>query len=173
MIRGRPGDGRDAHSSGQRGLSRSQASPHVQRSVPPCHASRPPFMASAAITSAGTGSAHHQPTVALSTRPTRRTTERYVHSSVWLLSATTLPEPRRRPLRRFSLASRGHHNEGHGGKRDADRAGVRFASAGEIEHGLHGHVAPEGEEAHRDEPQRLFLAVLGKVTCHLPDDDRS
>jgi hypothetical protein len=52
----------------------AQASSSQQRS--PCDASRPSLIASAAMTSAATGSAHHQPTVALSRSPTRSTAER-------------------------------------------------------------------------------------------------
>jgi hypothetical protein len=42
----------------------------------PRHASRPSWNASAAMTSAASGSAHHHPTVALSTSPIRSTAER-------------------------------------------------------------------------------------------------
>ena len=96
-----------------------------------------------------------------------------MHSIVWLLSATTLLEPRRCPLRRFNAASKGMTTSDTAARAMPTVLEVRFALAGEIEHGLHRHVARQGEEAHRDKPQGLVLAVLGNVARHLPDDDRS
>ncbi len=56
---------------------------------------------------AATGSAHAQPRVALRTRPTRSTAERYVHSKVCLESATALAEPSSRPALRCAADRNG------------------------------------------------------------------
>src|SRR3954468_15897631 len=66
----------------------------------PRHASRPSLTATAAMTSPAIGSAQYQPKVALRTSPTSRTADMYVHSNVWVESATTAFEPSARPVRR-------------------------------------------------------------------------
>ena len=47
----------------------------------PCNASMPSFAIIGSIMSPATGSAHHQPKIALRTKPTRRIAERYAHRS--------------------------------------------------------------------------------------------
>ena len=51
--------------------------------------------------------AHHQPSRLLSTKPTSRTPDRYVHNKVCFESATALAEPSSRPARRCAYDSPG------------------------------------------------------------------
>src|SRR5437870_2666356 len=67
----------------------------ASQQVSPRQASRPSRTASAAMPTAASGSAHHQPAVALRPRPTRRIAERYEHSAVSVESATITAFPNR------------------------------------------------------------------------------
>jgi hypothetical protein len=56
---------------------------------------------------AAVGSAHDQPRSVLAIRPASSTADRYVHSRVWLESATAEAEPNSRPARRWAADSSG------------------------------------------------------------------
>src|SRR6476661_10209614 len=83
----------------------TQQQPSAQPS--PSQLSRPSFAATAAIASAVSGSAHHQPAIAFAPRPTSSAIERYAHSCVCDASLTAADEFKPLPIRRFARASNG------------------------------------------------------------------
>ncbi|KOV71341.1 hypothetical protein ADL00_08305 [Streptomyces sp. AS58] len=78
----------------------AQPAAGVVQQESPRQASWPSLTARAAMTRAAMGSAQDRPRVALRTRPTRSTADRWVHRSVCLESATVLAEPSSGPARR-------------------------------------------------------------------------
>src|SRR3982074_2818510 len=89
-------------------LASSDAPPAIGEQQPsPFHASSPSRTATPAITRPAMGSAHPQLSVAFNTRPTSRTADRYVHSKVWVPSATTAFDPSALPVRRCAQDSNG------------------------------------------------------------------
>ena len=86
------------------GCRRDQAQ---QPQESPRQASRPSRTAIPAITSAATGSAHHQPATAFATRPASSAADMYAQSIVCRLSLVVAEDPSRSPTRRLATASGG------------------------------------------------------------------
>jgi hypothetical protein len=80
---------------------------HPSAQLSPRQVSRPSLSATAAMTSAAAGSAHHQPASAFASSPTRSAIERYAQSWLWLASLTVADDPSACPTLRFARARSG------------------------------------------------------------------
>ena len=103
MQQAQPG----SHSPQSSSARDDMASPGGAQQLSPCQAWAPSRRARAAITRATSGSDHDQPSVALATRPSSNTADRYVQMSVCFESATADAEPNSRPVRRYAYDSTG------------------------------------------------------------------
>ncbi len=112
------------------------------------------------MASAASGSAHHQPSTALSPRPTSATAERYQQARVCFESAMRARLPSALPTSSLARASQQHDHDGDGGEDDAHRAGVRGLGRHQRAQRLERDVGRQQQEGGADEYLRPSLDAL-------------
>jgi len=125
---------------------------HPHFSPFPRIASRPSLAMIGTITTAATGSAHHQPRSAFNSRPPKRIAERYVQKSVCLESALIAALSIPSATRRFALANNGINDNRNGSDCDARDAAFRFLVTRQSQARIEGYVNSERDETRPNDP---------------------
>ena len=144
----------------------------------PCQASSPSRTASTTIPSAATGSAHHHPNAALSTRPASSTADSQAHSNVSAQSATSVRLPSCSPVRRLAHASVGMTNSEQHARTIPMTEVLRPFADHEVADRLNTHVHRQHEERDGDHAEHPLLSCASSIrprrclarNCHTTTD---